>query len=89
MAKKSTNNVEAEVLEPVVEAPVEKPVEKKKKTFGIVSGCEKLNVRKAPSTESEVVEMINQDDKIEILATEDRFYKIKNGYVMQDFIKLV
>lgn len=53
---------------------------------------ETLRVRKAPSTNSTILEMLNQGDKIEIEGEEGDWYKVtvnnKKGYVSKEYIKI-
>ena len=64
--------------------------------YGIVEGCEKLNVRKAPNINSEVITVIPKGTNVLIYpdkSTKD-FYKVSNdsgnvtfnGYCMKQFI---
>lgn len=74
--------------EPIVEQPIEKP-----RVVGYVNGCEKLNVRKEPNKESEVITII--DKGLEVTIDPDNssteWYAIKavgvEGFVMSKFIK--
>ena len=71
------------------EEPVVK--EESKPLTGIVTNCERLNIRKEPSKESDVVKIIDHDDKIDIFkeeSTED-FYKTTDGYVMKKYVKII
>lgn len=58
---------------------------------GIVT-TETLRVRKAASTDSTILEMVNQGDKIEITGEEGDWYKVtvngKNGYVSKEYVKI-
>ena len=83
--------VEEVVEEPVVETVVEP--EPKADPVYVITGCEKLNVRKAASATAEVVCVI--DKKAEIVITEDKggdwvgvSVSGKNGYCMKKFIVL-
>ena len=70
--------------------------EKNKKTYGYVSNCKKLNVRKAASKDSEVVSVIDLNAKVEILiknADNSGFVKVitsdnKIGYCMKEYITM-
>ena len=62
---------------------------------GMVIKCAVLNVRKEPSTSSEVITTIKRGDIVEINETEstDEFYKVitnsdVSGFCMKDFIKV-
>ena len=69
---------------------VKKPEIKK----GIVRNCELLNVRKEPNTDSDIINVINRGDEINIIK-EDKgnisadFYKTIDGYVMKQYIKII
>lgn len=63
---------------------------------GVVSDCEKLNVRLAPDKNSEVVCIIDQATEliIELDKSTDDFYKIitsagLNGYCMKKFVTIL
>lgn len=75
-------------------------VEEKKDVIGVVTGCTKLNVRKAPKIGSDVVTIIDKDTNVVIVDIEKasgEWYKVKidngtsgfNGYCKKEFIKLV
>lgn len=44
--------------------------------FGIVSGCEKLNVRKDPNSYAEVLRIINRGTEVQILEEYPDFYNV-------------
>lgn len=59
---------------------------------GIIVGALNVNVRKGPSMESEVLEVLRKGDKVRILDKENKFYKISTSvnriaYIFSDFIK--
>ena len=65
---------------------------------GVVNGCDKLNIRKEPSMNAEIVDIIDKDTIVNInkdLSTEE-FYKINiyndiktiDGYCLKKFITL-
>lgn len=59
---------------------------------GIIVGALNVNVRKGPSLESEVLEVLRKGDKVKILDKDDKFYKISTSvnpvaYISFDFIK--
>lgn len=90
-----TEPVEVEET-PMVVAYVPRPtkapevVEEPKAKFGKVSGCTKLNVRKAPKSDAPVRRVINANTEVEILEDAGDFYKIGNGeYCMKSFITVV
>lgn len=67
------------------------------KLVGVVTGCEKLNVRKEPNKESDVLCVINKNEVVEFdteeYQTYEDFYKIVTttgvkGYCMKQFIKI-
>lgn len=67
--------------------------------IGYVSNCEKLNIRRDPDTNAEILVVVNKDTKVEIdedLST-DEFYSVTaycpndvtvEGYAMKDFINI-
>lgn len=71
-------------------------VEVPETTNGVVTGCAKLNVRKEPSKEAEVLCVINELSAVVVTveeSTED-FYKVCTpsgieGYCMKKFINIV
>jgi hypothetical protein len=66
--------------------PPEAPV------YGVVSNCEKLNVRRRPAKKSEVVTVIKAGTEVAIVSsksTEDWYYiALWEGYVMKEFITI-
>lgn len=82
------NVVSEEVEAPVVkeEAPEVKPVESKK---GKVINCERLNVRKGPSTDYEVVSVLTVDTVVPIAKEGKEWYRVPGGYVMAKYIKTI
>ena len=80
-------------VEPIIPEPVAEPEIQK---FGQVSGCKKLNVRKLPSRDAEIVSELAEGIKIMIdeKTSTALFYKICTehgieGYCMKDFIKVL
>ena len=76
--------------EPTKEEPVK--TEPVKKVRGKVANCERLNIRKGTSTDTDVVGVLKVDTIVTILEDEkipDGWYKIKDGYVMSKYIKLM
>lgn len=67
------------------EEVVVKPAVKTEK--GKVYNCVKLNIRKEPKADAEVVGTIDADSTVTILDEAGDFYKIENGYCMKKFIK--
>ena len=85
--------VEPIVPEPVIPEPV---VESEKRKFGKVSNCKKLNIRKLPSRDAEIVSELIEGSEVMIDEKESTalFYKICTehgieGYCMKNFIKVV
>ena len=106
MYNKNNNNVQAEETPAVEEAVVEAPVEieaaeevaeetKPEKVLkdGVVVNCAKLNVRKAPSKNADILGVIARYDDVKVdmeESTED-FYKVfteagVEGYCVKTFI---
>ena len=81
--------IENEVVE-TVEAPVEEPVvEEVKPKTGMVVGCTKLNVRKAPNTNAKVLTTINKGSSVTIHDEVGDFYKIGDKeYCMKKYISV-
>ena len=80
-------------VEPIVTEPVVEPEIRK---FGQVSGCKKLNVRKLPSRDAEIVSELVEGSKVMIDEKESTalFYKICtehgiDGYCMKDYITVL
>lgn len=85
--------VEPIVTEPVIPEPVVEPENRK---FGKVSNCKKLNIRKLPSHDAEIISELIEGSEVMIDEKESTalFYKICTehgieGYCMKDFIKVV
>lgn len=49
---------------------------------------ERLNVREQPELTANVVMELKKNQTVEVLGIDKTFYKIANGYVMQQFIKI-
>ena len=89
-----TPAVEAEVIEEVVEEVIEETVAPEPKdVLGVVTDCNKLNVRTNPSTSAEIVTEIKAGTKVMINEEESTadFYKIcteagVEGFCMKKFI---
>ena len=92
--------IEGQIVIPEVEPePVSDPepsVEPENRKFGKVSNCKKLNVRKLPSRDAEIVSELIEGSEVMIDEKESTalFYKICTehgieGYCMKDFIKVV
>ena len=85
--------VEPIVPEPVIPEPV---VESENRKFGKVSNCKKLNIRKLPSRDAEIVSELIEGSEVMIDEKESTalFYKICTehgieGYCMKNFIKVL
>lgn len=51
--------------------------------------CDKLRVRKEPSTDAEILKYLKKGDEVVIESEDDKdFYKIAAGFVMKEFISL-
>ena len=93
------NEKPVEVKDTVIENPVEveevksvNPPQMPTRT-GIVSGCAKLNVRKGPSKDDEVVAVIDKDQEIEVITEVAGWYNVRIaggifGYCMTKFITI-
>ena len=90
--------VELIVPEPVIPEPVipEPVVEPENRKFGKVSNCKKLNIRKLPSRDAEIVSELIEGSEVMIDEKESTalFYKICtehgiDGYCMKDYITVV
>ena len=85
--------VEPIVPEPVIPEPVVEPENRK---FGKVSNCKKLNIRKLPSRDAEIVIELIEGSEVMIDEKESTalFYKICTehgieGFCMKQFIKVL
>lgn len=83
----------AEIVE---DTPVEEIEEEVKELIGIVSDCLKLNVRKEPCKDSEVVAVVNclNELKIDLDASTDDWYAVCTaagieGFCMKQFVNLM
>ena len=92
--------IEGQIVIPEVEPePVSDPepsVEPENRKFGKVSNCKKLNIRKLPSRDAEIVSELIEGSEVMIDEKESTalFYKICTehgieGYCMKDFIKVL
>lgn len=107
MSNKNTRGKRKE-LDPIDEVTIEQPVidevvsevteEPNTDTFldGIVHNCVKLNVRKNPSIDSDVIAVINEQDKIKVkdVDTLSDWYFIqlpngKEGFSMKKYVAIV
>ena len=85
--------VEPIVPEPVIPEPVVEPENRK---FGKITGCKKLNVRKLPSRDSEIISELVEGSEIMIDDNESTalFYRSwtkhgSEGYGMKNCIKVL
>ena len=95
MSNKSNRSKTNKAVEPeVVETPVEEVLTEEEeveevKTFkGVVTGCEKLRVRKAPTTvEDNTVRIINAGSKLLLKEYNDTWFETDDGnFVMSKFV---
>ena len=96
--EKVEESIEGQIVIPEVEPePDPEPsVEPENQKFGKVSNCKKLNIRKLPSRDAEIVSELVEGSEVMIDEKESTalFYKICTehgieGYCMKDFIKVV
>ena len=98
MAAKKTKSIVEEVKEEIV-APVEEvkveeaPVEETNTKKFVVVTTDRLNVRKGPSKDTEVLNIVSKDEKLLINNSKliEGFYSITTssgikGYVMKEFV---
>ena len=83
-------------VEPELVSDPEPSVEPENRKFGKISNCKKLNVRKLPSRDAEIVSELIEGSEVMIDEKESTalFYKICTehgieGYCMKDFIKVL
>ena len=92
--------IEGQIVIPEVESePVSDPepsVEPENRKFGKISNCKKLNVRKLPSRDAEIVSELVEGSEVMIDEKESTalFYKICtehgiDGYCMKDYITVL
>ena len=60
-------------------------------TIGIVCNCERLNVRKQPSTDSNILCVINEGDELQVVAENGEWVNVCTsagieGYCMSKFV---
>ena len=86
--------IEGQIVIPEVEP--EPSVEPENRKFGKVNNCEKLNIRKLPSRDAEIVSELVEGSKVMIDEKEstELFYKICtehgiDGYCMKDYITVL
>lgn len=78
--------LDAEVVQPII-------VEEPKPVFGVVSDCAKLNIRKSPSPNGNVICTVNENTKLMIILEEStaEWYKVcnsagLNGFCMKKYV---
>lgn len=83
-------------VEPELVSDPEPSVEQENRKFGKVNNCKKLNIRKLPSRDAEIVSELIEGSEVMIDEKESTalFYKICTehgieGFCMKDFIKVV
>ena len=89
--------IEGQIVIPEVEPIVPEPVvELENRKFGQVSDCKKLNIRKLPSRDAEIVSELIEGSEVMIDEKESTalFYKICtehgiDGYCMKDYITVL
>ena len=87
MAKREMKSKNVEVTKAV-------PKEQKKEggvTRGVVVGCEKLNIRKAPKTDAAVVTVVDAGTELRIADIDkaiNGWYKVENGWCMSKYVKV-
>lgn len=88
-----TETIKSEVTKEIKEVSSAKVKTNGPETInGTVVNCLSVNVRKWPSFESNVIEILTKGDKVKILGKEKGFYKVstkntKVAYISSDFIK--
>lgn len=86
--------VESETTTPAEVEEVIEEVTPAAPTIGVVYKCEKLNIRKRPTKDSEAVAVVCADTELEIIeiekAADKDWYKVKTdtvtGFCMKDYI---
>lgn len=74
------------VLPEVEEVVEEEIVRPRRHMVGTVAGCNKLNVRSEPSTDTEVVGVLVSGEKVEVEEdAKDGFYKICTAYGLEGY----
>ena len=78
--------IEEEQPETSNEENLNSEMEESKTIFGIVK-CKKLNVRKEPNVDSEVIEIIKEGTKIKIYGEDGDFYIVNDIHDGSDYVK--
>jgi len=82
-------------METVMEEKKNNVLKKVFRQIGAIRNCKLLNIRKAPSLDSDILGTLNSESKFFINAKQstDDFYKISykgvNGYCLKKFVKIV
>ena len=95
--EKADEPIDGQIVIPEVELIVPEPVvEPENRKFGKVSNCKKLNIRKLPSRDAEIVSELIEGSEVMIDEKESTalFYKICTehgieGFCMKQFIKVL
>lgn len=96
-AEELPSNEEPIVVEESSDNNVQETVNKTQHVNGVVTGCDRLNVREEASQESRVLCVIEKDSEVQVDLTVDNtaaeFYKITtpsgvSGYCMKKFITI-
>lgn len=95
--KPAVEEIAVEEVTVTAEPVKEIPKETKAKVEPVVKKCvvtaTKLNLRKGPGTDTEVLTILSMGDKLEITSETPRFYAVKasgfNGFVMKDFVSVL
>ena len=95
MARKKVEEVKVEIAEePIAEKPVIKgTVKKVSKKKNVKIANPRVNIRKQPSLDSEIIDVATLNDKFELVSDEDeKFYEIifngEQAFVMKEFTTL-
>lgn len=93
MEQEEINEMIENIEEPAMET-VEQPEQNHETMFGLVN-CKMLNVREAPTIESEVLTILHKDSEVMIdpSMSTDEFYSVCTetgieGFCMRDFIEV-
>ena len=93
--KNSTINLDAITKDDEVNSDSDKETLNKKK-FGVVIGCENLNIRSEANTNSKIVSVIKVDSEVSIddKGSTEKFYKVctssgVEGYCMRQYISIL
>ena len=81
--------------EPVVEEPAKPEVKSYDK--GIVTNCDRVRIRQRPTTNAQVIQIINKGTIVDILKHVEGWYEVKvnvaeyayTGYIMEQYIAIV